>query len=83
MEMALSMRRQRIEHKDPGYQHALIGAEAIHYEMEALGIRPTPPVRTIHYWLKRAGLMDEPHPEDASEKEPKPYPTPKREAVND
>jgi putative transposase len=83
MEMALSMRRQRIEHKEPGYQHALIGAEAIHYEMEALGIRPTPPVRTIHFWLKRAGLVDEPHPQDAREKEPKPYPTPKREAVND
>src|SRR5512138_1984586 len=83
MDMAVSMRRQRIEHKEPGYQHALIGAEAIHYEMQALGIRPTPPTRTIHYWLKQARLVSEPQPEDATEKEAKPYPTPKREAVND
>jgi hypothetical protein len=83
VELALHMRRQRMDHQQAGYRYALVGAEAIHYEMQALGIRPTPPVRTIHYWLKQAGLVEEPQAEDKPQKVSKPYPTPKRDGVND
>ena len=62
----------------------LIGAEAIHFELEALGVDPTPPVRTIHYWLKQAGLIPEQEPEEDANTEPTctAYPLPERETVN-
>ena len=49
IQLALNSRRLRQESKQPGYEYALIGAEAIHFEMVALGIDPVPPVRTIHH----------------------------------
>jgi len=80
--LALEMRRQRMLHEQAGYEYALVGADAIHYEMKALGIVPTPPARTIHYWLKQAGLVTEQEPENTLKKETKPYPIPDRKTVN-
>jgi putative transposase len=83
MALALHMRHQRMAHEQPGYEYALVGAQAIHYEMQALGIHPTPPERTIHYWLKQAGLVEEPQTKNEVREESKPYPMPERVAVND
>lgn len=83
IELALNMRRERMAHQLPGYQYALVGAEAIHYELRALGVHPTPPVRTIHYWLQRADLVDASPSEVGADKDHTPYPTPKRDGVND
>jgi len=81
---AIQSRKLRMEAKAPGYEYALIGAEAIHYEMKSLGIKPTPPVRTIHYWLKEADLVVTEEMEAAEEeKVKKPYPAPKRDQVNE
>jgi len=44
---------------DRKYPYALVGAEAIYYELRALGVSPLPSSRTIHFWLKRAGEIDE------------------------
>ena len=41
------------------YPYALVSAEAIHYELRDLGVSPLPPPRTIHFWLKQAGEIDE------------------------
>jgi putative transposase len=83
IELALNMRRERMAHQQPGYQYALVGAEAIAYELRALGVQPSPPVRTIHYWLKQAELVDAPPTDSRLGKDATPYPTPKRDAVND
>lgn len=80
---AIQCRKLRMEAQEPGYKYGLVGAEAIHYELKALGIIPTPPPRTIHYWLKQAGLVEKNEPELAEKKPSKPYPQPKQEMVND
>ena len=36
------------------YSYALVGAEAIYYELRNLGVSPLPPPRTIHFWLQHA-----------------------------
>jgi len=81
IQSALNSRRLRQESKQPGYEYALIGAEAIHFEMVALGMDPVPPVRTIHHWIQQAGLVSR---TDATpeEKESKPYPRPKCDTIN-
>lgn len=80
---ALTSRRWRLAKERPGYQYALIGAEAIHYELRALGCIPTPPPRTIHYWLQAGGLIPEPPSEkEAAEKSTKLYPYPDQAIVN-
>jgi len=76
-------RRLRMAAEQSGYRYALIGAEAIHYELKALGIRPLPPIRTIHHWLKQAGLVNGSQGIDEVEKVSKPYPQLAREQVND
>ena len=58
---ALRSRKAREAQKGP-YQHALIGAEAIHYELRELGVHPLPPPRTIHSWLKQDGRIPERKP---------------------
>jgi len=83
VEQVLKSRRLRMAAEEPGYEHALIGAEAIHYELRALGVEPVPSVRTIHYWLKQADLVPPPAEESTKERPVKPYPTPQREQVND
>lgn len=57
IQQAMTSRKLRMEASEPGYKYALMGAQAIHYELKALGITPVPPVRTIHAWLQRAGLI--------------------------
>jgi putative transposase len=82
VQQALNSRHLREAGEQPGYEHALVGAEAIHYELRELGVVPTPPVRTIHYWLKRAGLVQPAQAEAEADKKPTLYPTPKRDTVN-
>ena len=79
----LNIRRRRVEAQEAG-EGDLIGAEAIHFELDALGVQPVPPVRTIHYWLKQAGLIAEPESKDDEDSDPTctAYPQPEREAVN-
>src|SRR3989304_2516037 len=57
--LVLRSRKKREAGKRPAYKYALIGAEAIHYELRELGISPLPPARTIHAWLKQAGSIKE------------------------
>lgn len=83
IQQALTSRRLRMAADQPGYEYALISAEAIHYELRALGIRPVPSPRTIHYWLKQANLVPPPAAAPETERPTKPYPTPAREQVND
>lgn len=62
------------------YPYALVGADAIYYELRDLGVRPLPPPRTIHFWLKQAGEIDE---RQKPRKESNPtYPVLSCEAVN-
>jgi transposase len=58
-EIVLQSRRKREASKRGKYRHALIGAAAIHYELRELGINPYPSIRTIHVWLKQAGMVKE------------------------
>jgi len=58
-DLVLRSRKEREAGKRPAYKYALIGAEAIHYELRELGISPLPPVRAIHSWLKQAGSIQE------------------------
>lgn len=53
-EAVLRSRQEREERKEPKYKHALVGADAIYYELQELGVTPLPPPRTIHAWLKQA-----------------------------
>jgi transposase InsO family protein len=76
-------RKARVEAEQPGYKYALIGAEAIHYELRELGILPVPPVRTIHHWLKTANMVPSRSPRTREEQPSKPYPAPANQAVND
>lgn len=80
---AETSRRLRVAAQQPEYQYALVGAEAIHYELQHLQIEPTPPARTIHYWLKQAGLIKQPEPESGADRVSKPYPLPARGEIND
>jgi len=80
-EMVLQSRRARQEGKLPKYQYALIGAEAIYYELRELKVSPLPPPRTIHFWLKQAGFIKERKRE--TRKAPNPtYPVLSCQAVN-
>lgn len=56
-EIVLQSRQKRAAGRQEKYRHALVGAAAIHYEMRVLGISPLPSIRTIHAWLKGAGLV--------------------------
>jgi transposase InsO family protein len=82
-QQAIRSRLLRMIGEVPGYEHALIGAEAIHYELHHLNVRPSPPPRTIHYWLKQAELIPQQRPSAVVEKTSKPYPLPVRDQVND
>lgn len=52
-------RQEREAGKGAKYKHALVGADAIYYELQELGITPLPPPRTIHAWLKQADPIQE------------------------
>lgn len=81
-QQALTSRRQRQLADAPGYEHALVGAEAIHYELAHLTDELVPPTRTIHYWLGQAGLIT-PSPSSGAARASKPYPAPSSAQVND
>ena len=81
-QQALTSRQERQSGGRPGYEHALRGAEAIHYELAHLGLKPTPPPRTIHYWLKQGGLVSARQPASVRPSS-KPYPCPPCGQVND
>lgn len=72
----VTSRKLRMEASEPGYKYALIGAQAIHYELKALGITPLPPERTIHHWLQQAGLIPAKTLEEVQARAGKPYPQP-------
>lgn len=80
---ALRSRELRMAAEAPGYEYALVGAQAIHYELSRLNDEPAPSPRTIHYWLHEAGLISAPPTKVEAEHESKPYPLPQRSGVND
>lgn len=81
-EAVLRSRKGREERKDPKYKHALVGADAIYYELQELGITPLPPPRTIHAWLKQAGRIQEPKGKEKKPANPT-YPVLGCQTVND
>lgn len=78
-QQVLEMRRLRTQRDKCPY--ALIGAAAIHYELEALGSPEVPPTRTIHNWLVKADLV-ETEPAKPEKREAKPIPLPQANTVN-
>jgi putative transposase len=63
------------------YPYALVGAEAIYYELRNLGVSPLPSPRTIHFWLQQADEIDQ---RQKPRKESNPtYPVLLCKAVND
>jgi len=78
--MALKSRKAR-KAQDRKYPYALISAKAIYYELRDLGVKPCPPLRTIHFWLKQAGEVDQPS-KPCKESNPT-YPARRCKAVND
>jgi transposase InsO family protein len=81
-QMVLNSRHLRMAAQAPTYEYALIGAEAIHFELKALGLSRVPPVRTIHYWIEQAGLVSAPQTREIKEKTNTAYPAPVCEAIN-
>ena len=78
--MVNQIRVEREAGKRVKYQYALVGAQAIYYELKDLHISPLPSTRTIHGWLKQAGQI----PVRKSQKPPNPtYPVLPCKAVND
>lgn len=78
--MVNQIRVEREKGKRAKYQYALVGAQAIYYELHDLHISPIPSSRTIHRWLKRAGQIQV----RKSQKPPNPtYPALPCKAVND
>jgi hypothetical protein len=78
-QQVLEMRRLRTQRDK--FPYALIGAAAIHYELEALKSPEIPPARTIHDWLSKADLV-ETQPAKREKREPKPIPLPQAKTVN-
>jgi IS30 family transposase len=79
--LVLSSRKKREAGKQPGYKYALIGAEAIYYELRELGVKPLPPIRTIHTWLKQAQFIKKRNPKTRKPSNPT-YPVLFGKAVN-
>lgn len=79
--LVLSSRKKREAGKQPGYKYALIGAEAIHYELRELGVNPLPPSRTIHAWLKQTQFIKARNPKTRKPSNPT-YPVLSGKAVN-
>jgi IS30 family transposase len=78
--MVLQIRQEREKGKRAKYQYALVGAQAIYYELRDLHVSPLPSPRTIHGWLKQAGQVSE----HKVRKPPNPtYPELPCQAVND
>jgi putative transposase len=78
-ERVIAMRKARSNREQ--WPYALVGAQAIRYELEALGSHELPPVRTIHRWLVQEELVN-PHQPPAEPRESRPIPLPAVDAVN-
>ena len=78
-QQVLDMRRSRSQREQ--WPYALKGAEAIHYELQALGVSPVPPIRTIHSWLVSTNLVPSRQATSAV-RERTHFPSPQPEAVN-
>lgn len=81
-DVVLRSRQEREERKKSRYKYALVGADAIYYELQDLRITPLPPPRTIHAWLKQADRIQK---RKGKEKKPSnsTYPVLRCKAVND
>lgn len=79
-QQVIEMRRLRSQRDKQPY--ALIGAEAIHYELKALQSPEVPPIRTIHRWLVEADLIEHKSTEP-KKREVKSIPLPQANLVND
>ena len=78
--MVLQIRQEREKGRRAKYQYALVGAQAIYYELKDLHVSPLPSTRTIHGWLKQAGRISV----RKSQKPPNPtYPVLPCKTVND
>src|SRR5512145_2893994 len=78
--MVLQIRVEREKGRRAKYQYALVGAQAIYYELQDLHVSPLHSTRTIHLWLKRAGQIRV----RKSQKPPNPtYPVLPCKSVND
>lgn len=78
-QQVLEMRRLRMQQDK--YPYALIGAQAIHYELVVLNSPEVPPVRTIHDWLVKADLVES-RSAPPQERVAKPIPIPPATTVN-
>lgn len=78
-QQVIDMRKERSQEKQ--WRYAFKGAEAIHFELKALGCKEVPPVRTIHTWLVQAGQVEH-TAKQTDERESKPIPLPISDAVN-
>jgi IS30 family transposase len=78
--MVTQIRLERETGKRARYQYALVGAQAIYYELKDLHVSCLPSSRTIHRWLKKAGQIRV----RKSQKPPNPtYPVLPCKGVND
>jgi hypothetical protein len=78
-QQVIEMRRTRSQRDQ--WPYALKGAAAIYYELQALQAAEVPPIRTIHAWLVKAGLVP-PHPGSQEPRQSKPFPGPRADTVN-
>lgn len=78
-QQVIMMRRVRSQREK--WPYALIGADAIHYELQALNGTEVPPARTIHNWLVQAGVVP-PRTPLRKKGEPKSVPIPLVNEVN-
>lgn len=78
-QQVLDMRNKRS--KDEKWRYAFIGAKSIHLELKALGNPEVPPVRTIHNWFVKSGLVNHPKKQPKARKS-KPIPLPVADCVN-
>lgn len=81
-EAVLRLRQEREERKGTKYKHALLGADAIYYELQELKITPLPPPRTIHAWLKQADRIQKRKGKAKKPSNPT-YPVLRCRAIND
>jgi hypothetical protein len=75
-------RRARMAKETPNTRYALIGAEAIRFELMALGVEGVPTARTVHRILKRNDLVPPRQARPAPDKPKKPYPAPEADKIN-
>lgn len=78
-QQVLQMRQSRSQQEQ--WRYAFKGAAAIHWELRALGSQEVPPIRTIHDWFVKAGLVTAPD-QPGEKRVSKAIPLPAADAVN-